>query len=77
MEITIPLEESKFNGITLKENIGTTRIDELLGFELQDESEYIQLKRYKQLISTNQPIKYQHSRNNNIGRVFSKCGLSL
>ena len=34
MEITIPLKESKFNGIALRENIDTTRIDELLAYEL-------------------------------------------
>ena len=45
MEITVPLEASKLNNIELREDGDITRIDELLEFELQDEVEYIQLKR--------------------------------
>ena len=77
MEITIPKESSKFNNIELYEDIDVSRIDELLTFELKEETEYKQLQQYKKLIQAKKSVKYIHSQKNNIGRVFSKNGLSL
>ena len=77
MEIVIHPKQSNFNGIKCVESVDPKRINELLDFELQDDVERMQLRRYKKLIESGQKIQYKHSKNHNIGRVFSRNSLSL
>ena len=77
MDIVIQKKESKFIGMKFREIVDIDSIDELLSFELQDEGEYKKLKRYKHLIQNEKHIIYHHSKNHNLGRVFSKNALSL